>query len=268
MEEIQLIKNRQNGRIIAAIVTAIFIIFFVLNLLSKQNPPPGQPGIEIQFGEEDMGMNDDSDPFAEEPNLEEFAEEEVVEETVEEVVEEVTDPSPKEVVTDDASNVPVPKKTETKPKKETKPTKTQKPTKETGKKSNEPRKPIGTFKKGDGKGTGTGGKTGPQGDPDGTGTSTTGGSVGNTVGGGLAGRKFTRSVPENTSSHFGTVVIAVCVDKDGKVIEASYTQKGSTTGNGTLVSLAEDAAKKFRFERNPYAPDKQCGTITFKFKPG
>ena len=74
MEEIQLVKNRQNGKVVAAVVSIIFLLFFFLNLFSKSPPDPEEiAGIMIQFGEEDMGMEDDSDPFAEEPNLETFA---------------------------------------------------------------------------------------------------------------------------------------------------------------------------------------------------
>ena len=110
-----MVKNQKNGKIVAVAVSIIFMLFFVLNLFSKSEPDPEEiAGIMIQFGEEDMGMEDDSDPFAEEPNLETFAEEEVVEE-VDEVVEEVAEPAAKEIVTDDASEVPIPKKTEKKP---------------------------------------------------------------------------------------------------------------------------------------------------------
>jgi periplasmic protein TonB len=266
MEEIHLIRNERRGQIVAAIVSAIVIYLFAINLFTV-NPPETVQSVLIQFGEEDMGMNDDSDPFAEVPNFETPKEE------VPKEVPKVVEPAVKDVVTDENSDVAIPKKKEIKKpvekpvEKTTKPT-TDKPVKETGNKSNEPKRPIGTFKKGDGKGTGDGGKTGPQGDPDGTGTSTTGGSVGNLIGGGLSGRKFDRHVPENNSSHFGTVVIEVCVNQDGKVIDASFTQKGSTTSVGALTELAESSARKFRFERNPDAPDKQCGTITFQFRPG
>lgn len=88
-----------------------------------------------------------------------------------------------------------------------------------------------------------------------------------TVGGGLAGRAFTRFKPENNTGFYGTVVIKVCVLKSGKVVDVAYSQRGSTTDNSNLRKLAEDAALKFRFEDNPYAPDKQCGTITFTFTP-
>lgn len=277
MEEIQLTKNRQSGRVASAVVTAILVFFFVYNLLSKQNPPPEPLGIEIQFGAEDMGQNDDSNPYAEENNLEEF-----VEETPDEVVEEVADvsepePSNQDVVTDDSQPAVTPPKKETKKPKEPKPTKTPKPketkpTKPTKTTGSKPKSPKATFpgsKTGTGgNGTGSNGKTGPQGG-DGQGTSTTGGTVGSDIGGGLSGRPVKKRVkPKNNTGRYGTVVITICVNKDGKVVSAEYTQKGSTTADGKLRALSESAAKQYRFEAAPYAPDKQCGNVTFKFRPG
>ncbi len=72
----------------------------------------------------------------------------------------------------------------------------------------------------------------------------------------------------NNTGQFGTVVISICVDKDGDVVSADFTQRGSTNADGGLVALAEKAAKSYKFQGNPNAPDKQCGTVTFKFRPG
>lgn len=271
MEELQLLKNDRTGKIASAVITFIFLVLFVYNWpLDKAPEPP--PSIMIAFGDDDLGMNDDADPFAEDNNTESPAEENVAEEIPE--TQPVAEPAVKDVVTDDASPIPVPKK-EVKPQTPTKPTKPvvtkpTKPVKEEGTKSDAPKKPIGVFTgKTGGKGKGDNDTPGPTGDKDGTGNSTTGGSVGGDIGGGLSGRRVeSRSMPTNNSGQYGTVVIEVCVDIDGKVVEARATGKGSTTANGSLVSLAEAAAKKFRFERSPNAPDKECGTITFKFLPG
>ncbi len=89
-----------------------------------------------------------------------------------------------------------------------------------------------------------------------------------TAGGGLSGRAVIKSIKvQNTTSHFGTVVMKVCVNPKGDVIEAVFTQRGSTTANNNLTKKAEEAAKKYKFKANPYAPNKQCGTITFRFLP-
>lgn len=119
-----------------------------------------------------------------------------------------------------------------------------------------------------GKGKGSGGEQGNQGetkgDPNGkvlTGISTGTGRVG----GGLSNRGIVQAptLSEN-SQKYGKVVVKVCVDKNGKVIESTFTQKGSTTTDSQLVGISEKAAKKYVFA--PGSLDQQCGTITFDFK--
>jgi TonB family protein len=106
-----------------------------------------------------------------------------------------------------------------------------------------------------GKSNGTGGGTGGG---DGTGT-------GASVGGGLGGRVVvTRGRIVDNSQKKGKVVIEVCVDSDGRVVSAEYTQRGSTTSDGELTSAALKAAKGYRFASS--TADNQCGTITFNFK--
>ncbi len=84
------------------------------------------------------------------------------------------------------------------------------------------------------------------------------------VGEGFAGREvvFRPKITDN-SQKTGIVVVKTCVGSDGKVISAKRTQGGSTTTDATLIKLAEDGVKKYRF--SPGERDKQCGTITVKF---
>lgn len=270
------IKYKNNGRVWAGLILGIALVLFLMNIFEKQNPPPGQPGVLIAFGEPDLGMNDDDNPLNEEES----------ENVAEEDVEAEPEPSPaeptpsdadvnKDVVTDDASDAPPVKKNpkpKVKPKEKTKPV--EKPKEETKKPAKKPKKiKGGSFspkgKKGK-KGKGDNDKPGPTGDPDGGGDSKVGGvTAGGDIGGGLSGRGVRkRSKPVNNTGQFGTVVVKICVSKEGNVISATYTQKGSTTANGSLTSLATRAAKAYKFQANPNAPDKQCGTVTFKFRPG
>lgn len=106
-----------------------------------------------------------------------------------------------------------------------------------------------------GKSNGTGGGTGGG---DGTGT-------GASIGGGLGGRAVVnRGRINDTSQKSGKVVIEVCVDKEGRVVSADYTQRGSTTSDSELKSKAIQAAKGYRFAAS--SADQQCGTITFNFQ--
>jgi len=106
-----------------------------------------------------------------------------------------------------------------------------------------------------GKSNGTGGGTGGG---DGTGT-------GASIGGGLGGRAVVKRGDINDDSQkSGKLVIEVCVDRNGNVTSASYTQRGSTTTDSELKRKAEQAAKGYRFASS--AVDNQCGTITFNFR--
>jgi outer membrane biosynthesis protein TonB len=119
-----------------------------------------------------------------------------------------------------------------------------------------------------GKGQGTKDGSGNQGDPGGSPDSKIleGISKGRgTVGGGLNGRKVVQAptIIEN-SQKYGKVSVKVCVDKNGKVVTANFTQKGSSTTDAQLVRIAERGAMKYVFA--PGELDSQCGTITFDFK--
>jgi len=85
------------------------------------------------------------------------------------------------------------------------------------------------------------------------------------IAGGLADRGLASEPDINENSQkSGIVVVKVCVGKDGRVSEASFTQRGSTTTDSDLVSAAIDGAKRYRFSKSPI--EKQCGTITIEFK--
>lgn len=63
----------------------------------------------------------------------------------------------------------------------------------------------------------------------------------------------------------GRVVVEVSVDRSGKVIEATPGIKGSTTLDGYLLKIAEEAAMGPSFTAKPDAPPVQKGTITYIF---
>jgi TonB family protein len=117
-------------------------------------------------------------------------------------------------------------------------------------------------------GKGNTGKPGSQGDPKGDPNSNILEGISNgsgRVGGGLGKRGVLHEPQINDKSQkTGTVVISVCVDKNGKVIKADYTQKGSTTTDSELKEIARKAALQFKF--TPSEIEEQCGTITVDFK--
>ncbi|MFM2392064.1 MAG: hypothetical protein RLZZ546_41, partial [Bacteroidota bacterium] len=62
----------------------------------------------------------------------------------------------------------------------------------------------------------------------------------------------------------GKINVKVCVDQNGKVTLAKFTQKGSTSNDAYLISIAEKAAFKYQFEKGNEV--SQCGSILFTFK--
>lgn len=130
-----------------------------------------------------------------------------------------------------------------------------------------------------GGGQGNTGQPGNQGQPGGTGTNpfgkTTGSGggsgggdgsgVGESIGGGLGGRKVIgRPRMVDDTQKTGKVVVRVCVNSDGSVTSASYTQLGSTTTDSELRNKAVAWAQQYRFAAASEA--EQCGTITFDFR--
>jgi outer membrane biosynthesis protein TonB len=132
---------------------------------------------------------------------------------------------------------------------------------------------------GSGTGQGNTGRPGNQGQPGGTGNNpfgqggSGGGSgggdgqgVGESIGGGLSGRRvISRPKMVDDTQYTGRVAIRVCVNSEGEVVSATYTQVGSTTTEGVLRNKALSWARQYRFGPDPDVSE-QCGTITFDFR--
>lgn len=71
--------------------------------------------------------------------------------------------------------------------------------------------------------------------------------------------------PAYPGNEEGIVVVAVTVDKYGKVTNAEAGVQGSTTYNTALIRAAKEAALKARFNAAPSATAFQKGTITYRF---
>ncbi|MDZ7636598.1 MAG: hypothetical protein U5L72_20145 [Bacteroidales bacterium] len=83
----------------------------------------------------------------------------------------------------------------------------------------------------------------------------------------LGGRKAQSLVkPPYDIQKDGVVVVAVTVDRSGRVTDATPGIKGSTTLDESLLKVAKEAALKTRFESKNDAPVIQKGTITYIFK--
>ncbi len=125
------------------------------------------------------------------------------------------------------------------------------------------------FGGGSGSGKGKTGSSGNQGDPNGDPNSSNlegvSAGAGSSVGGGLRGRGILNAPKVNDDyNRPGIIVIKVCVDGNGRVTSATYTQKGSNSANSTLKRIAIKNAKAYKFSKGTV--DKQCGEITYNFK--
>ncbi len=72
--------------------------------------------------------------------------------------------------------------------------------------------------------------------------------------------------PEYNYQKEGIVVVAVTVNREGKVVQANPGVKGSTTLDDYLLKMAKKAAMNSNFDKKPEAPAYQKGTITYRFK--
>lgn len=85
------------------------------------------------------------------------------------------------------------------------------------------------------------------------------------IGGGLSGRGVEYEPSFSDSSQkTGKVTLSICVNIEGKVSKADFTQKGSTTSDPYLVDLAKKTALKYRFSKSEI--ESQCGTVTIDYK--
>lgn len=72
-------------------------------------------------------------------------------------------------------------------------------------------------------------------------------------------------LPEYTTQATGRVVVTITVNRQGQVVRATAGARGTTTTDQTLHRLAEEAARRARFDLQTGAPEEQIGTITYNF---
>jgi outer membrane biosynthesis protein TonB len=287
-------SNRRKGIIFSVVFHVLVIILAALYGFTFQNPPPEAAGILVNLGIPDVGQGEENAPAASPAEAEPEPEPEPVKEP--EPQPEKTKPTPqketptppkKDVVkTEDPEAAALKKQKEEAKKKADAEAKAKadaearakaeakaKADAEAKRKAEEARKAQelkdkigGALGGGNGSGKGNTGKPGNQGDPDGGDSDILKGkTTGSGVVEGFGGRGFTKpAAPKDDSQDTGNIAVAVCVDKNGRVISAEYTQKGSTSASSRLKAIAIENAKKYKFDAG--GPDKQCGTITYSFR--
>ena len=290
VHEVEQREDKRRGMVGSVVFHALLLALLIIPFITFPIPPPGQQGIVVSLGIPDTGEGDDRPetqnkevveptPPASKPTPVKQPEPQVKQVSSREVEKQ------KDVVTVDEAELLIKKQEEEEAQKareaelqkqrELEEAKRQaeleaqrKAEEEAQKQAQyqESKKQFGDLLSGTGKGnTGTPGNQGVQdGDPDAAaleGISTGSGMVG----GGLSNRGVLYEPNiDDASQKAGRVVVSVCVDGNGDVVSATYTQRGSTTTDSELRALAEKSARKFKFNRAEI--DKQCGTITIDFK--
>jgi periplasmic protein TonB len=253
-----------------AITSGIFVIIALICIffgLTYMDPPP-ENGIAVNFGTSDNGRGD----------VEPAETQAAAAQPVSKPVDAQEDLSTQD---EDSPVVAAPKKE----KKETKTpiTKTPVNTKSTTEAKEEVKQTVNSaaanMVKGKGKnpssGEGDGDADGNKGQLNGTmyGNSYWGSGSGTGSGNGTKWGLKGRSLAGNDKvvqqcNEEGTIVIQVTVNKQGRVVSAQYSAKGSNSTSQCLIQPAIATAKTFKWNQAPDAPDNQIGFVEINFRVG
>ena len=283
-------QHKKRGMMVSVALHVVLLMLALLPLLTFPDPPPGQAGILVNLGLPDEGQGSENAGPAEPAIAEEVPDpprEEVTPPPPQETKPTKPEPEPKKqvITTEDPNQVAIRKEQERKEKERQEQLDQQRREQEARDKAareqaakeqaareakereaQELKNSIGGLF-GDGEGKGNTGKPGNQGDPGGdpNADKVTGISTGSGVVEGFGGRGVVRQdKPQDNSQDQGKVAVKACIDSNGNVISAEFTQAGSTATSSRLKQLAVDSAKRWKFA--PGNVDKQCGTITFNFR--
>jgi len=269
-------ENKRKGFVISLIIHILLFLLFFIRVMTIPDIPD-QGGILIAFGDPEAGVdtempvNDSSASSSSQSNNSANSEPEVVSK-------EKDDLAPVKAKDNEKTKKPADKKPEvikrdTKAESDAKnKAESDRKAKETADKkaaeelamANQKKKYSDMLGKGKGSNNTSGNQGSEKGSPDGK--ELDGISKGSgRVGGGLTGRgvEYEPSFSDN-SQKTGKVSLSICVNSDGKVSKAEFTQKGSTTSDVYLIEIARKSAMKYRFSKSDI--DSQCGTVTIDFK--
>jgi outer membrane biosynthesis protein TonB len=277
-------ENKRIGMIISFIVHTLIFMIFLLPLLQVPEVI-NSAGILIAFGEPDAGAKDEikpadvttksspaSSPSASKPSQATEIDSKTREGEAPVKAKEKTTAKPAPVPTvptkkNDiklANDAKAKAESERKTKEAADKTRLEKEAAEKAEQANQKKKFSDLLGKGKGNNDNNNNQGNEKGDPDGKALDGISKGSGK-VGGGLAGRgiEFEPKFSDN-SQKTGKVSLNICVNSEGTVSKAEFTQKGSTTSDAYLIDLARKTAMKYKFSKSDI--DSQCGTVTVDFK--
>jgi colicin import membrane protein len=261
-------KDQRNAMLGTLIFHAVLVVFLLLFGLSTPLPLPEEEGVLVTLGYLNEGMGDlqplSASPAtpASQPSVPSSQAEEVVTQQTEESIrlpDETPSRRPAEPQPESPRREPTPEPVQSAP--ETPP---EPPRPQVDQRALFPGADQRTTERQDQGQTDTQGNQGrPEGAVDGAGFEGVG------QGGvefNLTGRRANfLPIPEYTTRAQGRVVVSIIVNRQGQVVRVSAGARGTTTSDQALWRLAEDAARRARFDVATNAPEEQTGTITYNF---
>ncbi|HRP40124.1 MAG TPA: hypothetical protein PLM55_10595 [Chitinophagales bacterium] len=278
-------RKKITSVLFTVLVHGLLLLVLYFSTLSLPNPPyqENEGGMSVNYGTSDVGTgNEQAFTYTPVETPPQTAPNEATPQAapeVEDIATQDIEDAPVIAKTEKAKQPTVTKPVET-PTKPTKPTTNTTPPTPPQPKADENAlfKPGAYGKPNNSTGDGTGGGKGDQGELGGDPNSKSyegsgkgyGTGNGDGIGDGnvrLSGRQL-RFKPQvnDRSQATGKVVIQIKVDRTGKVVEARYTQAGSTTADEGLIRTSIEAAYKYRFDENLNAAEVQNGAISFIYK--
>lgn len=250
---------KQKARVFSFLLILLWLIFLLIPMFIHVFPLPEKTGILLSFGDNSGGNTEITDVENLQKKSTDSEETEISEAEKNEESKETTDSNTKDKeVSEEESPVQIAvNDQQSKQEKESTSATAAQPEEE------EKEDFSSFFTQGEGKQNEEGNPGDPRGSPD---IKRLEGIVSgkSTVGGGIADRGIIYEPDiQDDSQKTGKVVIKVCVNQNGEVISAKYTQRGSTTNDLELIKIAEDAAKKYKFSSSGI--EEQCGQISIDF---
>jgi outer membrane biosynthesis protein TonB len=305
LKEILKDKDRRRGIIGTTIVHLLLIVALLFLALRTPLPLPGEEGVEVNLGYDEQGYGDiqsetpppisnptppppqEQQPVIEEPEPE-IIEEEIITQDVEEapVIEEEViaekpdepEKEPEEIIEEKPEPEPEKEIIEEEPEKQPVDSTFITESEEIIEEPVEEPKPVvntralypGTSKtSADGTNQGIKPGTGDMGKPEGYKESEKydgRGGQGDGPSYGLGGRgKILLDEPPTQFDEIGEIKVTIFVDRDGKVVDARIDYSGTNIIDQKQRQQAIDAALNSKFERDPNAPERDRGWITYKF---
>lgn len=289
-------KDRRRGIIATTVVHLLLIVALLFLALRTPLPLPGEEGVEVNLGYDDMGIGDiqtespplqtetpppmpqeitEPEPVLEEEEIitQDIEETPVIEEEKIEEVKEDPEPEPEEII----EEIPEPKEEIVEEIIEKRVDSSLLYTEKVVEKTvpnpdpvvNEKALFTGSSQNTNGTNQGIAGGAGDQGKPHGFENSNKydgQGGLGNGISFSLGGRgsKFLDKPSDNFKEQ-GTVKVDIWVDRNGNVKNAAINRKGTNIIDPAMHLIAINAAKNSTFAEDPKALELQRGSITYNF---